>query len=337
TLSVIDSVVRHPNLLPVFIRLFTHSIIVWLFKEICNWTFTVFLAFLYRATSIAVLKTLAKKPEMEESLHKFLIDGPRKIIIARHGERVDFTFGDWTRLCFDETGKYQRSDLNMPETLPQRKGAPHSFYKDSPLTNIGLFQATLVGQALKANNTEVHHVLCSPALRCVQTCASILKGMGIAEVMPINIEPGLFEFLLYYKDEMPTWMTLEELTDAGFNINHNYDQITQEKELNTNESCNDFYHRNANVTQKVIKRTQLQGGTVLLVGHSATLETCTRELVGGAPRTEHEMIAVIKEIPYCSVAFAAQDTKGSWSLQKPPFLPATHSANNQFDWNVLSS
>ncbi|KAK8719763.1 hypothetical protein OTU49_013793, partial [Cherax quadricarinatus] len=123
-----------------------------------------------------------KKPKMEGSLHKFPVDGPRKIIVARHGERVDFTFGDWTRFCFDETS-----------------------------------------------------------------------------------------------------------------------------------------------------------GTVLLVGHGATLDTCTRELVGGAPRAEREMLAMIKKIPYCSVAFAAQDTKGRWSLQKPPFLPATHSANNQFDWNVLSS
>nr|XP_053640631.1 protein UBASH3A homolog isoform X2 [Cherax quadricarinatus] len=273
---------------------------------------------------------------MEGSLHKFPVDGPRKIIVARHGERVDFTFGDWTRFCFDETRKYQQCDLNMPETLPQRKGAPRSFYKDGPLTNIGVFQATLVGQALKANNTEVHHVFCSPALRCVQTCASILKGMGIDEVMPINIEPGLFEFLPWYKDEIPTWMTLDELTDAGFNISHNYDQITQVDELNnTNESCKEFYCRNFNVAKKIIKRTQ--GGTVLLVGHGATLDTCTRELVGGAPRAEREMLAMIKKIPYCSVAFAAQDTKGRWSLQKPPFLPATHSANNQFDWNVLSS
>lgn len=79
-------------------------------------------------------------------------------------------------LCHIITGNYQRRDLNMPETLPIRKGAPHSFYKDCTLTNIGLLQATLVGQAMKSNDTEVHHVFCSPSLRCVQTCTNILKG-----------------------------------------------------------------------------------------------------------------------------------------------------------------
>ncbi|XP_042218725.1 protein UBASH3A homolog [Homarus americanus] len=322
--------------------------------------------------------TDVKKPKKEGPLYKFPIEGPRKIIVVRHGERVDFTFGDWIRFCFNEAGTYQRRDLNMPETLPQRKGAPHSFYKDCPLTNIGLLQASLVGQAMKANGTEVHHVFCSPSLRCVQTCTNILKGMGIAEHLPLNIEPGLFEWLAWYHDGMPLWMTLDELIDAGFNINHNYDPLIRKEELkDTHESCEQYYGRNAYVTQSIINTTQSQGGTVLLVGHAATLDTCTRQLIGGAPRSAHEMTTIIKKIPYCSTsavlewpsghwslvqpvlpvsntgqahydwrillipycsfAFAAQDTKGSWSLEEPPIPPATHSANMRYDWRILVS
>ncbi|KAK8719761.1 hypothetical protein OTU49_013793, partial [Cherax quadricarinatus] len=111
-------------------------------------------------------------------------------------------------------------------------------------------------------------------------------------------------------------------------------------EMDDDTFIDSSYHSKRNKRQarsRLNPPAQPQGGTVLLVGHGATLDTCTRELVGGAPRAEREMLAMIKKIPYCSVAFAAQDTKGRWSLQKPPFLPATHSANNQFDWNVLSS
>ncbi|XP_066944431.1 ecdysteroid-phosphate phosphatase isoform X4 [Macrobrachium rosenbergii] len=285
---------------------------------------------------LEALYAKVKKPKKEGPLYKFPIEGPRKIVVARHGERVDFTFGDWIRFCFDETGNYQRRDLNMPETLPHRKGAPHSFYKDCPLTNIGLLQATLVGQAMKASKTEVHHVFCSPSLRCVQTCTNILKGLGIAEHMPINIEPGLFEWLAWYHDGMPVWMTLDELIEAGFNINKNYDPLIRKEEVKEpHESCEQYYGRNAYVTQSIINTTQAQGGTILLVGHAATLDTCTRQLVGGAPRSAHEMTNIIKKIPYCSFAFASQESSGSWTLIEPPFPPVTHSANMRYDWKIL--
>ncbi|XP_068206021.1 ecdysteroid-phosphate phosphatase isoform X3 [Palaemon carinicauda] len=284
---------------------------------------------------LEVLYAKVKKPKKEGPLYKFPIDGPRKIIVARHGERVDFTFGDWIRFCFDEAGNYQRRDLNMPETLPHRKGAPHSFYKDCPLTNIGLLQATLVGQAMKASRTEVHHVFCSPSLRCVQTCTNILKGLGIAEHMPLNIEPGLFEWLAWYHDGMPVWMTLDELIEAGFNINKSYDPLIRKEEVKEpHESCEQYYGRNAYVTQSIINTTQAQGGTVLLVGHAATLDTCTRQLVGGAPRSAHEMTNIIKKIPYCSTSMAVEWPDGHWSLAQP-VMPVSNTGQAHYDWRIL--
>ncbi|KAK7083298.1 Ubiquitin-associated and SH3 domain-containing protein B [Halocaridina rubra] len=296
---------------------------------------------------LEALYAKVKKPKKDGPLYKFPIEGPRKIIVARHGERVDFTFGDWIRFCFDESGNYQRRDLNMPETLPHRKGAPHSFYKDCPLTNIGLLQATLVGQAMKASKTEVHHVFCSPSLRCVQTCTNILKGLGIAEHMPIKIEPGLFEWLAWYHDGMPVWMTLDELVDAGFNIDKNYDPLIRKEEVKEpHESCEQYYGRNAYVTQSIINTTQAQGGTVLLVGHAATLDTCTRQLVGGSPRSAHEMTNIIKkksllsrlcdrQVPYGCTAMMSECAKGQWILEPPPVSPVTYSGIMEYDWRVL--
>lgn len=62
----------------------------------------------------------------------------------RHGERIDFTFGSWVPFCFDEDGNYVKKDLNMPNTLPFRQDGQKGFSRDSPLTNVGLYEATLV-------------------------------------------------------------------------------------------------------------------------------------------------------------------------------------------------
>ena len=48
----------------------------------------------------------------------------------------------------------------------------------------------------------------------------------------------------------------------------------------TEESCQQFFIRNFFITQCALQATEEAGGNVLLLGHAATLDTCSRQLVG---------------------------------------------------------
>ena len=139
----------------------------------------------------------------------------RQVFVARHGERVDFTFGaNWIPVCFDETGAYDcGKDLNLPPVLPKR--SPGGFLFDSPLTRVGRFQARLLGQKLGSEGVTFRHAYASPALRCVETCHEILIGLGLQDELKINLEPGLFEWLAWHQKNMPTWMSPQDLKEAG--------------------------------------------------------------------------------------------------------------------------
>ncbi|KAH8024403.1 hypothetical protein HPB51_022887 [Rhipicephalus microplus] len=231
---------------------------------------------------------------------------PRKLYVARHAERVDFTFGAWLPICFDAAGNYTRRDLNMPAVVPERKGGYMDYAKDSPLTNIGLYQATLTGNAMCESGVTFSHVFSSPSLRCIQTCTNILTALHFDDML-INVEPGLFEWLAWYPEGTPAWMTPAELKEHGFHINLDYKPLIETEELkHKKESVDQYYVRSFYVAQNVLKRTAPEGGNVLLVGHAATLETCTRQLTGRKPRTATELVQLVHKIPYCGLCVAQE-------------------------------
>lgn len=117
----------------------------------------------------------------------------------------------------------------MPRSLPKRRDI-NDYSQDSPLTQIGVCQATLFGEAIADLNCfDIQHVFCSPSFRCIQTCDAILKGAKKSS-LPIAIESGLFENINIY-DTIPNWMNYEELESAGFIIKHNYKEFFSKESL----------------------------------------------------------------------------------------------------------
>lgn len=92
----------------------------------------------------------------------------RRVVVVRHGERIDRAFTDWMKLAWDSNGCYKPFDLNVPIQIPKRTNY-QSYSLDSPLTEVGYFEAQSVGRSLQSLQLHVDEIYCSPAFRCVQT------------------------------------------------------------------------------------------------------------------------------------------------------------------------
>ncbi|XP_033345425.1 protein UBASH3A homolog [Bombus vosnesenskii] len=251
----------------------------------------------------------------------------RQIFICRHGERVDFTFGAWIRYCFESNGSYVRRDLNMPKEIPSRN--IQDFRNDSPLTTVGEVQASLVGEAMKSSSIKIDVAFTSPSLRCIQTLAHILKGLDLN--IPMKIEPGLIEWLAWYPNGVPVWMTSEELIKAGFNVDKSYNPIVKAKDLPLKENAAQYYERSYELIKQIIENTV---GNILIVAHAASLAACTRQLTGGKVPPASEVTRLAQRVPYLACLTAREGLDG-WQLHPPPFPPITHTSNTRFDWKVL--
>lgn len=252
----------------------------------------------------------------------------RQILICRHGERVDFTFGSWIPYCFEANGCYVRRDLNMPKEIPSRN--IQEYQNDCPLTTVGEIQANLVGQAMRSSGVTIDVAFASPSLRCVQTLSKILEGHG--SNIPIKVEPGLIEWLAWYPNGLPTWMTPESLTKAGFNVDNSYEAVVNTESLPQRENAAQYYDRSFELIKNIIEQTE---GNILIVAHAASLAACTRQLTGGSVPPAAEVTRLVQRVPYLACLTAHQTTEG-WQLNPPPFPPFTHTSNSRFDWKILT-
>ncbi|KZC13855.1 Ubiquitin-associated and SH3 domain-containing protein B [Dufourea novaeangliae] len=252
--------------------------------------------------------------------------------IPRTNEPVNlhyhFPFGAWIPYCFESNGSYVRRDLNMPKEIPSRN--IQDFQNDSPLTTVGEMQASLVGEAMKSSNIKIDIAFTSPSLRCIQTLAHILKGLD--SNIPMKVEPGLIEWLAWYPNGVPVWMTSDELIKAGFNIDKSYNPVIKAKELPLKENAAQYYERSYELIKQIIESTTV--GNILIVAHAASLTACTRQLTGGEVPPAAEVTRLVQRVPYLA-CLAAREGLDGWQLHPPPFPPITHTSNTRFDWKVL--
>jgi broad specificity phosphatase PhoE len=106
-----------------------------------------------------------------------------RIIITRHGERVDFKIGkNWLNEV-----RSGHQDPRIPPLTPRPNFEDWKY--DSPLTINGESQSAQVGKKLLKLGLTIDYCYSSPAYRAVQTANKILESQGRKDV-PINVEPG---------------------------------------------------------------------------------------------------------------------------------------------------
>uniref|UniRef100_A0A7N6A9X9 SH3 domain-containing protein n=1 Tax=Anabas testudineus TaxID=64144 RepID=A0A7N6A9X9_ANATE len=261
-----------------------------------------------------------------------------RLFVCRHGERMDVVFGKhWITQCFDSKGRYFRSNLNMPSSLPARSGGHRDYDKDCPITVFGSTQARLVGEALLESHTTIDFVYCSPSLRCVQTAQHIVQGLQQEGKTKIRVEPGLFEWTKWVSGTcLPTWIPPADLAAANLSVDTTYRPHIPISKLTVSESYDTYISRSFQVTREILTECKNLGNTVLIVAHASSLEACTRQIQGLSPQNSKDFVQVVRKIPY--LGFCACEEMGDtgvWQLVDPPILPLTHGPNHSFNWREM--
>lgn len=259
---------------------------------------------------------------------------PRSMFVMRHGERCDFVFSrNWCDKCFDANGKYTRTNLNLPRVMVKRK-SHIDFQRDAPLTEVGRCQARLTGEALKEAGVRITHVFVSPALRCVQTAQEVIRGAGLTCRM--CVEPTMFEWCGWYKPSLPNWIPPEQLVENGFSVDPMYSPFISSRNLNCQESVEEYYNRCASFSKHIIRKHDSDAGNILMVGHAGSLDVCLRQLCGKQPRSSAEFHDILCQFPYCCLAAATEDLASKrWTFKEPPIPSISHGASKAFSWKVL--
>ena len=130
----------------------------------------------------------------------------------------------------------------------------------SPLTELGLQQAKVVGQKVKDSNIDM--IVTSDLKRAIQTSEIIGKeiGLKVFKKDPIFRERDWGDFEGKHRDEIKKEYS-EYVTEDG--------QLILEHDFPTCEPLKEFYERIINAIKSLID--EFEGKSILLVGHKGVL------------------------------------------------------------------
>eukprot|EP00186_Timspurckia_oligopyrenoides_P004079 CAMPEP_0182441566 /NCGR_PEP_ID=MMETSP1172-20130603/539_1 /TAXON_ID=708627 /ORGANISM="Timspurckia oligopyrenoides, Strain CCMP3278" /LENGTH=258 /DNA_ID=CAMNT_0024635927 /DNA_START=123 /DNA_END=899 /DNA_ORIENTATION=+ len=213
-----------------------------------------------------------------------------RIILVRHGERVDFVTPEW------------------------RKTA--EFPSDSPLTERGLRQALEAGEFLnkmsQTTTPPIEHFFVSPYLRTLQTCTNILASFP--DSFSAQLHPACCEWLYpdwgfprinYYSigtEEQPIGY-LDAVEKVKLSATFPRIALSEkvkvvptfpESELKVQERGSSFYKEE--LEPLLFERKDRKSVSVVLVSHGGIVESFTRAILSGCGE-EYNAIGV----SYCSV------------------------------------
>jgi broad specificity phosphatase PhoE len=143
--------------------------------------------------------------------------------------------------------------------------------------------------------------------------------MDRSDLVPIRIEPGLFECPHLNYKIVESFMTKTELLENGFKIKTEYKPLIQKVEVP--ESLDRYFERCATVMRGIIDRYGHHGGTVLIVTHAPGLLALTDAILG--KQTHHETFyRTVATYPPLAVYIAEYDgTKWNHSDQPIALSP----------------
>lgn len=203
-----------------------------------------------------------------------------------------------------------------------------------------MYQAKLVGAALRRNGIRIDKAYSSPAFRCVTTCTAVLEGLGQKDEVPLNVDAQLFEWCVWHKSAGVVafdWLTDEELTANGINVNMDYTprMTSEDMEAHLDESVEEYHERNGQMLDEIVAEAG-EGTNILIVGHAATVDLSHQRLCERPMRSSMELNRLMHKISYCSVIGLERDLAkgGQWTMMEGKYT-VTHTANQRFDSAVL--